>query len=139
MTLTQIIYASTPFGFDQSILSNLLLDARRFNKRDGITGALVCRRDIYLQLLEGPDAAVRATYRRILGDDRHVDIRELSVSTVPARQFGDWDMFHDPAASWLWTQDEIAAGALDRATPEQARNVFTRLADRIAAGGTGQI
>jgi len=44
--LIQIIYSSQPFGFDEAMLSGILLDARRCNTRDGITGALVCRRDI---------------------------------------------------------------------------------------------
>ena len=51
--LIQIIYMSQPFGYDEAMLAGILLDARRCNKRDGITGALVCRHDIYLQLLEG--------------------------------------------------------------------------------------
>ena len=42
MDLFRAIYTSRPFGFDEAILSGILMDARRANARDGITGALIC-------------------------------------------------------------------------------------------------
>ena len=134
MTLKQIIYASQPFGFDSSILAGILVDARKCNKRDNITGALVCRHDIFLQLLEGPPDVVDAAYKRIARDDRHVNVTELSSISVDIRLFGAWDMLHDPAQSWLWSIDEIADGALERTTPQDVRAVFATLADKIAKG-----
>ena len=134
MSLVQIIYASQPFGFDESVLAGILLDARRLNQRDGITGALVCRADIYLQMLEGPEAQVINTMERIRGDDRHLDIRMFVSRPVTERMFGEWDMLHDPAQSWLWTRDEIIQGAMDRATPEDVIAIFQGLADRVRAG-----
>ena len=133
MNLVQIIYASQPFGFDESVLAGILLDARRFNQRDGITGALVCRADIYLQLLEGPEAQVMNAMDRIREDDRHVDIRMLVSRPVSERMFGEWGMLHDPAKSWLWTRDEIAVGAMEQATKEDVIGIFQGLADRARA------
>jgi hypothetical protein len=40
MRLTQLIYTSRPFGFDDLALMNILLVSRRNNERDGITGSL---------------------------------------------------------------------------------------------------
>ena len=60
MNLFRATYTSQPFGFDAGILGGILLDARRSNLRDGITGALICRADIYLQWQEGPEDQVRA-------------------------------------------------------------------------------
>ena len=60
MSLIQLIYPSTPFGFDNPTLNNILSVARRNNARDGISGALICRADLYLQMLEGPRSAVTA-------------------------------------------------------------------------------
>lgn len=133
----QLIYASQPFGFDQAILSGILLDARRCNKRDGVTGALVCRHDIYLQLLEGPEAQVQATYGRILRDDRHVNIRQLACAPVTDRLFANWDMLHDPVQSWLWNPQQISDGALDGADAPAVQSVFAELADRVKAGRIG--
>jgi hypothetical protein len=135
MPVLQLIYASHPFGFDSAILSAILLDARRCNVRDDITGLLVCRADLYLQLLEGPEAAVDATYRRILADDRHIDLRLLSRQTVETRLFPLWSMKDDPARSWLWSKTEVEAGALDRATPAEVQVVFHRLSAEASTLG----
>ena len=75
MSLFRAIYSSRPFGFDEGILNGILMDARRANARDNITGALLCRADIYLQWLEGPEEAVRDAIKRIERDDRHLEVR----------------------------------------------------------------
>ncbi len=137
MTLFRAIYTSRPFGFDAGILNGILMDARRANIRDGITGALLCRGDIYLQWLEGPEAQVRDALARIERDDRHLDVTLHVAESVPERMFGEWAMLHDPAASWLWSQDEVADGAVERATPEEITAVFLRLRDESRTGETG--
>lgn len=130
-SLIQLVYASQPFGYDNAMLSGILLDARRCNERDGVTGALVCRRDIYLQLLEGAEQTVNATYARIRQDDRHTAIQKLVNRPVSNRIFGDWAMLHDPAKSLIWTQDEISGGILERATQADIVNVFETLAEKV--------
>lgn len=132
MGLFQVIYASTPFGFDRGMLNGILADARRCNERDDVTGALICRADLYLQLLEGPEAAVRGAFARIVGDDRHLEPVCLVSAPVERRLFPGWAMRDDPARSWMWTQEEVAAGAVARATPDAARAVFERLAAEAA-------
>jgi hypothetical protein len=122
--LSQLIYASQPFGYDSVILSSILNEARTCNIRDGITGALVCRHDIYLQLLEGPPEQVTAAYVRICRDDRHVGISKLVSRQVTSRMFGNWAMLHDPAKSLIWTQDQIADGILDRLPPAEIVAMF---------------
>jgi len=126
--VTQLIYRSQPFGFDDAMLGGILLQARRNNARDGLTGALIVRGDLYLQLLEGPEAFVAATFGRIAADNRHLAVTRISQDSVAARLFPGWSMRDDPAQSWLWTAAEVAAGALDRAAPAEVRTVFERLA-----------
>ena len=128
MSLIQLIYASVPFGFDDAMLNGILADARRCNLRDGITGALICRNDLYLQLLEGPDMVVEAAYARIAIDDRHLDVVKLFSAAIETRLFPAWAMRDDPARSWMWSTSEVAAGAAARASPTEARGVFERLA-----------
>jgi len=125
----QLTYASRPFGFEASILSSILIEARRCNARDGITGALICRDDLYLQLLEGPEKAVERTYARICADDRHVEVRRLTRRMVAddARMFGAWAMRDDPAASWVWSRAEVDAGVPDRAREDEVLGMFRRL------------
>ena len=135
MALHQIIYSSRPFGFDAGTLNAILMDARRANSRDGVTGALICREDIYIQLLEGPQAVVQAAVERIKRDDRHVDLVLHVDRPIQDRLFGDWAMLHDPAVSWIWTPEEIAAGAAERASSEEMIALFVRLRARQRAPG----
>lgn len=122
--LTQLVYSSQPFGYDDIMLNGILNDARRCNLRDDITGALVCRHDIYLQLLEGPSEQVTAAYTRICRDDRHVGINKLVSRQVRSRMFGNWAMLHDPITSLIWTKDQIAEGILDRLSPTEITDMF---------------
>jgi hypothetical protein len=128
MPMIQLIYASRPFGFDEAALAGILMDARRCNERDGITGALICRGDLYLQLLEGPQDKVEEAYRRIEKDHRHLEIRLLSRRTVTERLFPEWAMRDDPARSWMWTQQQVTAGAIERASEADVVAIFQRLA-----------
>ena len=128
MTLTQLIYASQPFGFDDAMLYGILLQARRNNGRNALTGALIVRGDLYLQLLEGPEPAVLATFDRIRADNRHLAVKLLVREPMAERLFPDWTMRDDPAQSWLWDADAVADGALDHATPADLRAVFARIA-----------
>ena len=129
MPMQQLIYASRPFGFDTSTLAGILSVARTRNAQNDITGALICRSDIYLQLLEGPVGKVETLFQRIEKDDRHADIRVLVRAKIEDRLFPQWQMKHDPAFSWHWTPEEIENGALDRATALEIREIFVRAAD----------
>jgi hypothetical protein len=133
MSLIQMVYSSRPFGFDLSVLDGILLVARINNARAGVTGALVCRADLYLQMLEGPEEAVRKIYASICKDDRHMEIRQRFLEPVTERMFPDWAMLDDPAEGWLWTQSEIDNGALDRAGRDGILNVFRHVRDRATA------
>jgi hypothetical protein len=128
MSLIQVVYASRPFGFDQAMLDGILLDARRYNSRDDITGALIARRDLYLQMLEGPEARVRATYDRIRRDDRHLEVRPLVSRPITTRMFPGWAMRDDPAESWVWSMEAVRDGAIERSTEPEVLAFFERLA-----------
>jgi hypothetical protein len=132
----QLIYASRPFGYDELVLAGILSSARRNNSRDGITGALICREDLFVQLLEGRRDVVTATYARILQDDRHVDVVTLWSGDLEERLFPKWSMRHDPARSWMWTREEVADGAVDRASTAEIRGIFERLAREPATPST---
>ena len=127
MSLMQLVYVSRPFGFDEATLSHILFQARDHNPRVGITGALICRGDIYLQLLEGPETAIEALYKNIRLDDRHVEVKKLLQRAVSDRMFPTWAMKDDPARSWMWTQAEVDDGAVDRASEVEILAVFERV------------
>jgi len=134
MDLIRLIYSSRPFGFDQGILNGILVNARANNAAQDITGALICRADLYLQLLEGPSAAVAACYGRIVRDDRHVEVTLRHRGPAPHRLFAKWAMRDDPATSWMWDQAAVADGALERESPAGFEAVFTRLKRELPDG-----
>ncbi|MDX2307425.1 MAG: BLUF domain-containing protein [Hyphomicrobium sp.] len=137
MPLVQLIYASRPFGYDDLTLDGILYSARRNNTRDGITGSLICREDIYCQLLEGPAGAVNSAFDRIRHDRRHTDVSLLVLQPAEARLFPNWSMRHDPARSWMWSPAEIETGALSRAKPDDVLGVFSRITVENTPGQTG--
>lgn len=128
----QVVYASQPFGFDDLALAGILNTARRNNTRDGITGALICREDLFLQLLEGQGEVIKSTYDLIRHDDRHTDVRLLVMRAASGRLFPEWAMRHDPARSWRWSREEVSAGAIEKVSEEDALAVFARLATEPA-------
>jgi hypothetical protein len=79
-------------------LADILHVSRAKNTAAGITGLLIYKyaprydQGSFLQLLEGDEAAVRATYARIVADKRHHTKIVLEEGNAPARQFPDWSM-----------------------------------------------
>ena len=127
MNLFPLIYSSRPFGFDQSVLNDILSQSRRCNARDSITGALICRADVYLKFLKAPRKRSTLTYARIVCDDRHLEVNRLSYEPVRERLFPGWAMCDDPARSFMWTQAEVAQGAIANAARKQVLGILNGL------------
>ena len=127
MSLLRLVYASHPFGFDDLVLTHILKTAQRNNAAAGITGTLICREDIYLQLLEGKRSNVEALYEKIQRDDRHADVTTLLQEMTAQRLFPTWAMRHDAAKSWMWTREEVSQGAVESATRDEILAIFLRL------------
>jgi Sensors of blue-light using FAD len=70
----------------------LLESSRVNNERFGLSGMLLYSSQSFLQVLEGEQSALEATYGRILADDRHNNLRMLMNADVPAPMFPDWTM-----------------------------------------------
>lgn len=84
----------------------------------GVTGLLVAGERRFLQALEGPADAVRATYARILKDPRHYACVLLSEYYQDQRQFSDWSMGY-------------VAGGPELSDESHLAQVVTRLVDPI--------
>lgn len=138
MSLIHLVYASHPFGFDEAMLNGILLDARRCNERDEVTGALIARGDLYLQLIEGSEPAVLATYDRILRDDRHANATLLVQQRIENRMFPGWAMLDDPAESCVWTIEQVRSGAVAQASEAEALAFFQQLA-KVAGAPPNQV
>ena len=68
--------------------------SRHRNAQAGVTGALMFTGLFFLQALEGPAAAVEATFDRICCDLRHSGVEVVECGPVLEPAFGDWSMSH---------------------------------------------
>ncbi len=76
--IRQLLYRSAQlYEFSAQDMGRLLRDARAHNARHGIGGLLLLHDGLFMQLLEGPAAAVDALYARIVRDPRHCEVRLL--------------------------------------------------------------
>lgn len=94
-SLLSIVYHSVATPGQSSLdLDELLTTSRVRNRAESITGMLLAENGRFVQLLEGPEDAVRALMDRIAADPRHEHVRLLEEEVVPTRRFPDWAMAH---------------------------------------------
>jgi hypothetical protein len=93
MELKRLVYVSfAPDGFDMERNLAILETARRENLVNGVTGVLLCRDAVYLQVLEGPQAKLDATFQAIRRDRRHTGVTVLAECMAKSRLFPAWQM-----------------------------------------------
>ena len=126
--LKHVIYASKPTFFSDTILKKILRSSRKNNVAWGVSGNLICRSDLFFQILEGPPEAIDNLYEKILTDNRHLEIQKLRDKITGRRLFASWAMKFDPYKNWMWTKDEVKGGALKRLCSDDALAVFEKLA-----------
>jgi hypothetical protein len=88
-----ILYRSQAIGHPTRNELQAILDwSIAYNAQHQLTGLLLYSDQQFVQLLEGPEAAVRLLYARIQQDTRHAQIVTLSDGPGPARLFAEWQM-----------------------------------------------
>ncbi len=129
--MKRMIYCSqATVDFTPEELVSLLELSRVNNQASALTGMLLYSNQSFLQMLEGDPAALEATYDRIVADDRHINLRLLMNSDVPARLFPDWTM------GFEHIDDDELAEDLDGFTPEMEYPLVNP--DLITNGGVAQ-
>ena len=124
--IKQVIYVSTPVGFNDEILDSILAQSQVNNRKNDITGALICRSDLYLQYLEGPAHKIDFIYSKIKLDNRHADVILLEDGRSKRRLFSKWAMRDDLVKDWMWTQEEVADGAIKQLSEGDAMKIFVQ-------------
>ena len=137
MRLAQLIYMSRPYGYEPVLLDDILQIARARNRRLGITGTLISRSDLFLQMLEGPRQAISETFARIMDDERHVDVLLVQMNDAEGRLFREWDMRDDPMPSWMWTREQVRLGDHRMASAQEVYDIFERIAAAPPLARTG--
>ncbi|MFN3226247.1 MAG: BLUF domain-containing protein [Hyphomicrobiales bacterium] len=87
-TITYISRAPEVRGEQRRIfLGNLVKQADKNNIPQGVSGCLIHVDDYFIQVMEGPRAALSTTYNRIAQDERHHEINLVHAGPAVTRQF----------------------------------------------------
>lgn len=79
-------------GLTNDDVARILEASRRNNPKMDITGLLLHGNGTFLQVLQGPEAAVELTYQRIVRDPRHYDVTVIDRTDLVERFHPDWSM-----------------------------------------------
>ena len=91
--LVRCLYASrAAAGTSAAILDDILVQSRRNNPANGITGMLCVSNNVFIQVLEGGRDEVCDLYHAIVRDTRHEQLRLLAYEEITERRFGGWTM-----------------------------------------------
>ena len=108
----QLLYTSAAaFDLYSSDVDQILKTSIQNNRRDNITGMLICLDEAFVQILEGEREKVEAAYARIMMDPRHHMLIRLMTRTVDTRMFPGWSMGLEKLAP---TQENEATFRLTR-------------------------
>lgn len=91
--LIMLVYTSQSRNpIDDELVNSILQASKKNNPEKDITGFLTARGDYLLQLLEGPEDAVKALYQHISKDTRHHRITLQGSAVIEKRLTANWNM-----------------------------------------------
>lgn len=116
--MRQLLYISSAAraGIDAD-MPHIVAQSIRNNRICGVTGLLWSDGKRLLQVIEGEDAAIQATFDRIRSDPRHRAIVVLHDRTVDRREFGEWAMAARRPSDSADAFDTRMEAALGNASP----------------------
>ena len=95
MNLIALLYiSSSKDTLTEQDLTEILKISQTKNQEAEITGILCTGGGHFIQVLEGPQKAVLASYLRILDDPRHTDTLLIGATPLKERLFAGWSMGH---------------------------------------------
>ena len=91
--LWRLVYSSSAIAeFDEASLRELAAKAADRNRTVGLSGTLLFRSAVFLQVLEGPRRVVDALARVIEKDTRHAWMTRLVYREIGHRMYENWGM-----------------------------------------------
>ena len=135
--LYQLFYQSQATGSLPALeqLRAILDHSRAYNAAQHITGVLLSSEGYFVQLLEGPEAAVRTLYASIKQDPRHRRVRLVREQAVARRSFPHWHMgFGQVAAAELARVVQAVQLRTTGRTPRLTDSTLRTLWQAIRAG-----
>jgi hypothetical protein len=91
--MLRLVYLSTArLGLESRDLEKLVVAAAAHNRAKSVTGVLLYNGLNFLQVLEGPTAAVDGLYERIRQDQRHSGVTAMRREPIGIVSYPDWGM-----------------------------------------------
>lgn len=94
--MRRLVYHSTAVFSSPAEANTAIRDILRASERNnpplGVTGMLLFENGVFLQVLEGPRAAVSQTLFKISKDPRHKDVVVDECTPITERQFSSFNM-----------------------------------------------
>lgn len=130
MKCRRIIYTSqSTKQFNKRDLLDLLHDSRAFNTMDNISGVLMHKNGLFLQIIEGKSKDLENLIERLRRDTRHNNLKIIDDQLVEDRIFANWSMgcadFDDPTLSL------IPGIRTDLSDPTVINNLITNLPELV--------
>jgi len=89
----RIIYLSSSVKYlNGEEIESLLVQSRKKNLENDITGVLMYIDGDFLQIIEGPNTAMKDLFESIKKDPRHKGIITILNTEITERQFPKWSM-----------------------------------------------
>ena len=129
--LKQVIYVSEKTDTSCDSLTDIYEISQKNNSESGITGCLLLGSNSYLQLLEGPDSAVKKLYSKIKMDSRHKKVKKLFEQHIEEKLFSAWSMKFVPFHNIEWGNKEFDAGKFQNISAAAAVKVFQSIKEMI--------
>ena len=121
MSVISVAYVSSAVRlFSDQDLVDLLRQSRDHNAHHAITGLLLYRSGNFIQVLEGPQAAVVELLARIEKDPRHKDIHVMLREPLSARLFPHWAMGFENVGKLLSAQEAGGSMFLEQSLVAEA-------------------
>ncbi|WP_034280624.1 BLUF domain-containing protein [Alkanindiges illinoisensis] len=78
-------------GYDRNVI-NILTTSRRQNRKNKLVGALYFGNGYFFQCLEGTKQHIDALYAKLEKDERHTELKVLSLEPIEKVTFSSWEM-----------------------------------------------
>lgn len=126
--MRRIVYISTAGGLPAAEVDQLVAAAERNNFEREITGFLIYNGRNFLQLIEGPKAALMSLMGTLARDPRHSGMLRLIDEPITQRSCPSWSMHRMRLSLDLTTRRSSIASELPAPVSSHARHLVENFA-----------
>ena len=126
--MRRIVYISTAADLSTVEVAQILESAQRNNAQREITGFLLYNGRNFLQLIEGPNAALMSLMSMLRRDPRHSGMLTLIDEPIDERSCAGWSMHHMKLSHDMGLRREHVDAELPMMISTQARQLVQNFA-----------